>query len=62
MVKFFRPFLRRFEIVFRPCGVAIRALNPETLRTEYRPLLESVLFAIRVIEFVFYKMDDLNKS
>ena len=30
----------------RPCGVAIRALKPDTFKTEYRLLFESVRFAI----------------
>ena len=37
---------RRFLIVLRPCGVAIRVLKPDTFKIEYRLLFESVRFAI----------------
>lgn len=62
MAKVFRPFLRRFRIVFRPSGVNIRALKPDTFSTEYLPLLESVCFVIMKIIFVFYKIDDRKRS
>lgn len=46
MANFFLPFLRRFFRIVRPETVAIRARNPETRNTEWRPLLESVRFVI----------------
>ena len=46
LVNNFLPFLRRFLIVLRPWGVAIRALKPDTFKIECRLLFESVRFAI----------------
>ena len=45
-VKLLRPFLRRFLIVFLPCGVAILARKPEIRRIEYRLLFDKVCFVI----------------
>ena len=44
--RFFRPFLRRLRIVFRPCAVAMRVRKPASFKIEYRLLFESVFFDI----------------
>ena len=57
MAKFLRPFFLLVRIVLRPCGVDIRALNPETFSTEYRLLFESVCFVIiNIWVLIFIKL------
>ena len=46
MLKFLRPFFRRFLIIVLPLGVEIRARNPDTFNIEKRVLLDRVCFVI----------------
>jgi len=45
-----RPFFRRLRIVFRPSAVDIRALKPDSFKTEYRLLFDNVFFDIRKLK------------